>query len=146
MNVDRGVTYGIIFFGAIFFALTISNAGMFLNDEWVTGSQLDQLNRGHQIVYNEGKYGYHENGTISNYFEHRDNVLMYSMALPVIAFPMLKLVLFCAAFDMVRVGIVLAWLVSFLVLYAGLGFVWFNRFDSNRSATVTFSSITRRMS
>lgn len=143
MNVDRGVTYGIIFFGAIFFALTISNAGMFLNDEWVTGSQLDQLNRGHQIVYNEGKYGYHENGTISNYFERRDNVLMYSMALPVIAFPVLKLVLFCAAFDMVRVGIVLAWLVSFLVLYAGLGFVWFNRFDSNRSATVTFSSITR---
>lgn len=143
MNVDRGVTYGIIFFGAIFFALTISNAGMFLNDEWATGSQLDQLNRGHQIVYNEGKYGYHENGTISNYFERRDNVLMYSMALPVIAFPMLKLVLFCAAFDMVRGGIVLAWLVSFLVLYAGLGFVWFNRFDSNRSTTVTFSSITR---
>ena len=142
MNVDRGVTYGIIFFGAIFFALTISNAGMFLNDEWVTGSQLDQLNRGHQIVYNEGKYGYHENGTISNYFERRDNVLMYSMALPVIAFPMLKLVLFCAAFDMVRGGIVLAWLVSFLAAYAGLCFTWFVRFDGDRSTTVTFAPIT----
>ena len=141
MKVDNIVTYGIIFFGAVFFALTISNAGMFLNDEWVAGSQLDQLNQGHQIGYNEGKYGYHENGTISNYFVQRDNVLMYSMALPILAVPALKLLTVCALFDMVRAGIILVWLLAFITMYAGLYFTWFVRFDGERNNEVKFASI-----
>jgi len=71
-----------------FLALTVTNAGIFLNDEWMSAAQLTQIGQGHQFTYNEGSFGYFENGTAGTYMESRNNVLMYSLALPLVALPM----------------------------------------------------------
>lgn len=71
-----------------FLALTVTNAGIFLNDEWMSAAQLTQIGQGHQFTYNEGSFGYFENGTTGTYMETRNNVLMYSIALPLVALPM----------------------------------------------------------
>lgn len=71
-----------------FLALTVTNAGIFLNDEWMSAAQLTQIGQGHQFTYNEGSFGYFINGTAGTYMESRNNVLMYSLALPLAALPM----------------------------------------------------------
>jgi hypothetical protein len=70
-----------------FLILSITGAGVFVDDEWVSAQQLKQLGEGHQIVTNEGTYGYYANGTTGKYFEYRDNRFMYTMALPIVSFP-----------------------------------------------------------
>lgn len=79
--------YIFIFAISVFFILSISGAGIFLNDEWMTAQELNQLGQGHQISYNEGKYGYYANGTIGEYMQIRDNRLIYSIALPLVSLP-----------------------------------------------------------
>ena len=59
-----------------FLALTVTNAGIFLNDEWMSAAQLTQIGQGHQFTYNEGSFGYFENGTAGTYMESRNNVLI----------------------------------------------------------------------
>jgi len=54
-------------------------------------NQVHQLDIGHQITINEGKYGVYKNGTIGSYFQARGNILMYSLALPITSLPVLKL-------------------------------------------------------
>ncbi len=81
----------IIFLISLFFILTITNPALYTNDEWITANQLHQLNLGHQVTFSEGKYGVTENGTVSAYFTSRQNVLMYSLALPITALPGLKM-------------------------------------------------------
>jgi hypothetical protein len=75
-----------------FFILSITGAGIFVDDEWVSAQQLRQLGEGHQITITEGPYGYFANGTMGNYFAYRDGRLMYSMALPIISFPIYELI------------------------------------------------------
>lgn len=70
-----------------FLLLSITGAGIFVDDEWASAQQLRQLSDGHQITINEGPYGYYANGTMGNYFDYRDGRLMYSMALPIISLP-----------------------------------------------------------
>ena len=70
-----------------FLLLSITGAGIFVDDEWASAQQLRQLSEGHQIVYNEGIYGYYENETTGTYFKYRDNRLIYSMALPIASLP-----------------------------------------------------------
>jgi len=70
-----------------FLLLSIVGAGIFVDDEWASAQQLRQLGEGHQIVYNEGAYGYYENGTSGVYFIHRANKFMYTMALPIVSLP-----------------------------------------------------------
>ncbi|MFA5222376.1 MAG: hypothetical protein WC391_08850, partial [Methanoregula sp.] len=77
---------------ALLIALTFAHPSLFVTDEWVTVNQLSQLHGGHQIIYNEGKYGVSENGTPHPYFENKQNVLAYSLFLPVIALPSLMLI------------------------------------------------------
>jgi len=81
----------IIFLISLFFILTITNPGLYTNDEWITANQLHQMDIGHQVTFSEGKYGVTESGTVSAYFTSRQNVLMYSLALPITALPVLKL-------------------------------------------------------
>lgn len=81
-----------------FLLLSICGAGVFVDDEWVSAQQLKQLWEGHQIVYNEGTYGYYANGSSGTYFEYRDNRLMYSMGLPVVSLPMYALIKLCGDF------------------------------------------------
>ena len=55
------------YFSALFFLIALvllcSRPMMFLNDEWITGNQIYQIDQGHQILFAEGKYGYYGNNT-----------------------------------------------------------------------------------
>lgn len=77
----------LVFLIAFFVAITVAHPSLLLTDEWVTVNQLSQLHNGHQIIFNEGKYGYFENGTASNYFIQKDNYLAYPIFLPLISLP-----------------------------------------------------------
>ena len=100
--------YLFIFAISIFLVISISGAGMFMNDEWVVGQQLDQLTQGHQLLFNEGKYGYYANGTIGNYMLVRSNILIYSMALPIISLPMF-FIFTSLSTEFTRLAIILFW-------------------------------------
>jgi len=82
----------LIFLGTLLLALTVMNPQILITDEWVTANQLAQLSQGHQVVVTEGKYGAFENGTINNYFRAKNNLLGYSIFLPAISLPALKII------------------------------------------------------
>jgi len=103
---DRGICL-VIFFAAMFLIISTSNPALFLNDEWITVNQVHQLDIGHQITINEGKYGVYQNGTPSGYFAFRKNVLMYSLALPLASLPVLKI--FGLFTDHFRLAIITFW-------------------------------------
>jgi len=96
-----------VFLFSFFFVLTISNPAIYMNDEWITANQLHQLDIGHQLTFSEGKYGVTWNGTVSAYFISRQNLLMYSLALPVSSLPVVKL--FGLFGDNFRLIVILAW-------------------------------------
>ncbi|PKL57847.1 MAG: hypothetical protein CVV34_05390 [Methanomicrobiales archaeon HGW-Methanomicrobiales-5] len=77
----------LIFFLAFLVALTVAHPQFLVTDEWVTANQLTQLNEGHQLILNEGKYGSFENGTPSQYFTAKQNYLAYSLILPLVSLP-----------------------------------------------------------
>jgi len=77
----------LIFLLAFFIAVTFAHPSLLFTDEWVTVNQLSQLHQGHQVIVNEGKYGSFENGTVSQYFIHKDNYLAYPLFLPLISLP-----------------------------------------------------------
>jgi hypothetical protein len=97
----------LIFLFALFFIMTFANPALFMNDEWITVSQLHQLGEGHQVTINEGKYGTFLNGTPGPYFEARHNLLGYTMMLPIFSLPALQL--FGLFGDQSRLAIVLLW-------------------------------------
>lgn len=72
---------------AFFLAITFAHPSLFVTDEWITVNQLSQLHEGHQILINEGKYGYFENGTPAPYFILRQNYLAYPLMHPIISLP-----------------------------------------------------------
>jgi hypothetical protein len=82
----------LVFCLVLFLGLTFSHPELLLNDEWITVNQLHQLHEGHQILFNEGKYGFTENGTMNAYFAARGNRLAYSLFLPLLSLPALWLV------------------------------------------------------
>jgi len=77
----------LVFLVAFFIAITLAHPSFFINDEWVTANQLSQLHDGKQLMFNEGKYGFYENGTASKYFTKKNNILGYSLFLPLISLP-----------------------------------------------------------
>ncbi|RXE55294.1 hypothetical protein ABH15_10985 [Methanoculleus taiwanensis] len=97
----------LIFLFALFFILTFSNPALFMNDEWITVNQLHQLDEGSHLIVNEGKYGTFQNGTPGLYFQERHNLLGYSLLLPILSLPALKL--FGLFGDQFRLLIVLLW-------------------------------------
>jgi hypothetical protein len=98
----------IIFFISIVALLLITSAGMTLNDEWMTAQELRQLNQGHQITFNEGKYGYYVNGSASPYITRRYNMLMYPIVIPLLSLPAMKLFSFLG--EDFRIFILIAWI------------------------------------
>lgn len=104
---SRNLILVLIFLFALFFIITFSNPALFLNDEWITVNQLHQFGEGHQIIVNEGKYGTFINGTPGNYFQARNNLLGYTMMLPVLS--LLALKFFGLFGDQFRLAIVLLW-------------------------------------
>lgn len=77
----------LVFLLAFLAALALAHPMFFVNDEWITGNQLAQLNEGHQLILNEGKYGSLENGTPTMYFMARQNSLGYTLFLPIVSLP-----------------------------------------------------------
>jgi hypothetical protein len=128
----------IIFLLSLFFIISISNPALFMNDEWITANQVHQLDIGHQVTFNEGKYGVWENGTASVYFESRQNVLMYSLALPLAALPFVKL--FGLLGDNFRLIIIFIWSII-PVLIALLVDGYYPRFSWFHGVKLTFFSI-----
>jgi hypothetical protein len=128
----------IIFLFSLFFIISISNPALFINDEWITANQVHQLDIGHQVTFNEGKYGVWENGTPSEYFESRQNVLMYSLALPLTALPFVKL--FGLLGDNFRLLIIFIWSII-PVLIALLVEVSYPRFSRFRGVNLTFFAL-----
>lgn len=106
----------LIFFLCLFFIITISNPALYTNDEWITANQLHQLDIGHQLIFSEGKYGVTQNGSVSAYFTYRQNILMYSLALPVCALPAVKL--FRLMGDNFRLFVILLW--SLCLIFSAL--------------------------
>ncbi|MFA4824333.1 MAG: hypothetical protein WC593_04165 [Methanoregula sp.] len=99
----------IIFLFALFVILTLSNPSLYINDEWITVNQLHQLDIGHQVIINEGKYGFFQNGTPGPYFRHSDhrNRLTYTLMLPVLSLPAVKMIGLWG--DQFRLGVILLW-------------------------------------
>ena len=122
----------IIFLFSLFFIIAISNPAIFLNDEWITANQLHQLDIGHQVTFSEGKYGVTENGTVSAYFTSRQNVLMYSLALPVAALPFVKI--FGLFGDNFRLLVIMGWSLClvFIALIIDTGYPEYSRIRGTR--------------
>jgi hypothetical protein len=76
-----------VFLLAFFIAITFAHPSILITDEWVTVNQLAQLHDGHQIIFNEGKYGTFENGTLTKYFSVKHNYLAYPLVLSLISLP-----------------------------------------------------------
>jgi hypothetical protein len=106
--------YLFIFVLSVFFILSICGAGIFINDEWMVAQELNQLSQGHQILHNEGKYGYYSNGSIGNYMDQRSNVLIYSATLPLLSLPLSILFTYLST-EFTRLFIIFIW--SLLGLY-----------------------------
>jgi len=87
--IDRYKYHILVFLVALFIALTFAHPQLLVTDEWVTVNQLAQMNEGHQVIINEGKYGVYENGTPVEYFIVKNNLLGYSLFLPILSFPAL---------------------------------------------------------
>jgi hypothetical protein len=84
---ERYKLHILVFLVALLAAIFIAHPAILVNDEWISTNQLNQLNEGHQIILNEGKYGVYENGTSTRYFEAKDNYLAYPLFLPIISLP-----------------------------------------------------------
>jgi hypothetical protein len=82
----------LVFLIALFIALTFAHPQFFVNDEWITANQLAQIHAGHQVLVNEGKFGVLENGTVTTYFKVKNNLLGYSIFLPLISLPAYRVV------------------------------------------------------
>jgi hypothetical protein len=104
----------IIFLFSFFFIIAISNPALYVNDEWISANQLHQLDIGHQVTFNEGKYGVTQNGTVSAYFTSRQNILMYSLFFPLLALPVVKL--FGLFGDNFRLFVILIWSLSLILI------------------------------
>ena len=104
----------LFFFLSFFFIVTITSPGLYITDEWITANQVHQLDLGHQVMFSEGKYGVTENGSVSGYMTARQNVLMYSLALPITALPFVKI--FGLFGDNFRMLIILAWSISLVII------------------------------
>jgi hypothetical protein len=79
--------HALVFLIALFIALTFAHPQIFVTDEWITLNQLAQIHSGHQVLINEGKFGYLLNGTPTSYFKARNNLLGYTIFLPIISLP-----------------------------------------------------------
>ncbi|MBN2601295.1 MAG: hypothetical protein JXR87_04835 [Candidatus Marinimicrobia bacterium] len=88
----------LIFLSSFVLISTFTDQGLYADDSWITLNQLHQLDQGDQLIYNEGKYGFDENNTPNQYFVKRGNILMYSLFLPILSYPALKIIQFWGDF------------------------------------------------
>lgn len=82
----------ILFIIALLLGIGVSHPQFLINDEFITANQLIQLDQGHQVIFNEGKYGTYPNGTPNPYFQAHNNALGYPLILPLISLPAQKFI------------------------------------------------------
>lgn len=128
----------IIFLLSLFFIITVTPPGLYTNDEWITANQLHQLDIGHQVTFSEGKYGVTKDGIVSAYFTYRQNLLMYSLALPLSALPVIKL--FGLFGDNFRLIIIMIWSLC-LVLIALLLEICYPAYARVRGVRLLFPAL-----
>ena len=128
----------LVFLISLFFILTVSNPALFMNDEWITANQLPQPDNGHQITYNEGKYGVTANVTVSAYFTTRNNVLMYPLALPLLALPLVRL--FSLFSDNFRLLAILIWSVIPVLVAMVVG-TYYPAYSRYRGTRILFPAV-----
>lgn len=116
MHSPRFSLIAFIFFISLAFSISISVPALNINDEWITVNQLYQLGSGHQLVFNEGKYGSFLSGDDTPYFLERHNILGYSLAVPIASFP--TLFFFKALQSAFRFFVIIT--VSFSLILCGL--------------------------
>jgi len=102
----KGIIALFLFLCSLFLITALTLPGLQINDEWITANQLHQLIEGHQVLTSEGKYGSYF-GEISPYFAGRNNILGYSLALPLLASG--SMILFMVLGDYFRLGIIFFW-------------------------------------
>lgn len=91
-------------------AFGMSAPSLFINDEWITVNQVNQLTSGTQLVENEGKYGRSIEGETSAYFIARDNYLAYSIFLPIISLPVMHFIIWAG--DQFRLFLLTFWFIT----------------------------------
>lgn len=117
----------LIFLTTLFVLLLINRPAIYLNDEFITVNQLHQLSLGHQTLINECKYGCYPNGTPTLYFENKNNILGYTLFLPIISLPALH---FFGLFqDQFRLPIILFWSIIpiLLTIFLSIGYPQYAR-------------------
>jgi hypothetical protein len=97
----------LVFLIALFIALTFAHPQFFVNDEWITANQLAQINSGHQVLVNEGKFGVLLDGRVTTYFKAKNNLLGYTIFLPLISLPAYRVVDWLG--DQFVYGILILW-------------------------------------
>lgn len=113
---ERYTAPALIFLALLFLSITFSSPALFINDEWISVNQLHQLHEGTQLVVNEGKYGTYDDGTPGAYFKARNNLLGYTLMLPVLAYPAMMLVTLFG--DLFRGFVLIIW--AFIPVAMGL--------------------------
>ncbi len=79
----------LVFLLASLTIIILAHPSIFVTDEWITINQLAQLQEGHQVLINEGKYLPDPNSTYAGYFAAKNNYLAYPLFLPIISVPAL---------------------------------------------------------
>lgn len=96
----------LIFLFLFFLLILIARPALIMTDETITANQLHQISIGHQFLINECKYGCLPDGSPSSYYIARNNILGYTIFLPIISLP--ALMIFSIG-DQFRLSIILFW-------------------------------------
>lgn len=99
MFILAGLTFCIVF--------GLSAPALLMNDEWITVNQVNQLATGSQLIDSEGKYGSTLFNEQSTYFSVRGNYLAYSLFLPLLSLPVMKMIVWSG--DLFRLIFLVIW-------------------------------------
>ena len=97
----------LVFLSLFTILVLIARPALIMDDETITTNQLHQISNGHQTLINECKYGCYADGTPSYYFIHRNNLLGYTLMLPILSLPVLWF--FSIFGDHFRLSVIILW-------------------------------------
>jgi hypothetical protein len=104
----------LIFFIGITFAISIGYPTLYLNDELITANQLNHLVLGKNLLF-----GYEPYENVSYSTQHH-NTLCYTLALPVISYPVYQI--FSVLQDSFRLFVIFIWIFSLMAIFFLINF------------------------
>ena len=119
---NRSDIFFTIFIYCLFLSISIGYPQLYITDEWISTNQLEHLINEKDLLHGYTPYG------ATDYSENRDNILMYSLALPVFSYPIYHL--FSLFGDSFRLFIAGLWLILglFSVLLIEFKYPQFSRY------------------